>query len=107
MRLTTWKDRPGRTRIMVLLGGGQHMDARRYYYQQYHPDEDIKGYRIIQLDMNPYNFDKDNLVKVTPTVMNCILNNKLLTNDVELNRRAIEIIEFEQLVRRGKNGRKN
>ena len=83
------------------------MDARRYYYQQYHPNENIKGYRIVQLDMNPYNFNEDNLVKVTPTVMNCILNNKLLTDNVELNKRAIEIIEFEQLVRRGKYGRKN
>lgn len=99
MRLSVWKDRPGRTRVMALLGGGKHEDARRYYYKQYYPNEDIKGYRIVQLDMNPFNFAKNNLVKVTPRVMNCLLNNHLLTNNVELNKVAIQTIELELLCR--------
>lgn len=99
MKLSVWKDRPGRTRVMALLGNGKHEDARRYYYKKYHPNEDIKGYRIVQLDMNPFNFAKNNLVKVTPRVMNCLLNNHLLTNDVALNRVAIQTIELELLCR--------
>lgn len=106
MKLSVWKDRPGRTRIMVLFGDGRHMEARRYYYLKYHPDEDIKGYRILQLDMNPYNFDEDNLVKITPRTMNCLLNNHLLSNNKELNLLAIQTLQLEQLAT-GKVGDKN
>ena len=107
MRLSVWKDRPGRTRIMALLGNGEHIDARRYYYSKYHPDEDIKGYRILQLDMNPWNFDEDNLVKISPKIMNCLLNNHLLSNDKELNKLAIQALELEQLTKGRKNEQKN
>lgn len=97
VKLSVWKDRPNRTRIMALLGNGEHMEARRYYYLKYHPNEDIKGYRILQLDMNPWNFDEDNLVKVSPRIMNCLLNNHLLSNNRELNLLAIQTLELEQL----------
>ena len=100
MRLSVWRDRPGRTRIMALFGGGKHIDARRYYYQQYHPDEDIKGYRILQLDMDPWNFDEDNLVKITPKTMNCLLHNHLLSNNKELNLLAIQTLELESLTQK-------
>lgn len=99
IKLTVWKDRPNRTRIMALLGNGEHMEARRYYYLKYHPNEDIKGYRILQLDMNPWNFDEDNLVKVTPRIMNCLLNNHLLSDNKELNLLAIQTLELEQLTK--------
>lgn len=99
MKLTVWKDRPGRTRIMALLGNGKHIEARRYYYLKYHPKEDIKGYRILQLDMNPWNFEEDNLVKVTPKIMNCLLNNHLLSDNKELNLLAIQTLELEQLTK--------
>lgn len=102
MRLTVWKDRPNRTRIMALLGNGKHMEARRYYYLKYHPNEDIKGYRILQLDMNPWNFEEDNLVKITPRVMNCLLNNHLLTDNKELNLVAIHTLELEYLTKKGR-----
>ena len=95
MKLSVWKDRPGRTRIMALFGNGEHMDARRYYYLKYHPNEDIKGYRILQLDMNPWNFKKSNLVKVSPKIMNCLLNNHLLSNNPKLNKLAIQTLELE------------
>ena len=98
MRLSVWKDRPGRTRIIALYDG-KHEDARRYFYRQYHPNEDIKGYRILQLDMNPWNFDEDNLVKITPRIMNCLLNNNLLSNNVELNKMAIQTLELEFMCR--------
>ena len=95
MKISVWKDRPNRTRVIALFGHGKHVEARRYYYQQYYPDEDIKGYRIVQLDMNPFNFDKDNLVKVTPQTMNRLLNNKLLSDNAELNKKAIKYVELE------------
>lgn len=99
MRISVWKDRPGRTRVMAILGNGKHEDARRYYYKQYHPDEDITGYRILQLDMNPFNFKEENLVKVTPRIMNCLLNNKMLSDNVELNKMAIETLKLEMLLK--------
>lgn len=99
MKLSVWKDRPGRTRIIALLGNGEHMDARRYYYLKYHPNEDIKGYRILQLDMNPWNFKKSNLVKVSPKIMNCLLNNHLLSNNPKLNKLAIQTLELEFLTK--------
>ena len=99
MRLSVSKDRPGRVRVMALLGDGKHEDARRYYYKKYHPKEDIKELRILQLDMNPFNFKKSNLVAVTPRIMNCLLNNHLLSNDPKLNKVAIKTLELEMLVK--------
>lgn len=99
MKITVWKDRPGRTRVMALLGNGKHEDARRYYYKQYHPKEDIKGYRILQLDMDPFNFNEENLIKITPRVMNCLLNNHLLSKNPKLNLMAIQTIELDLLTK--------
>ena len=96
MKLTVWKDRPNRVRIMALYDG-KHEEARRYFYRQYYPNENIKGYRILQLDMNPWNFEKDNLVKITPRIMNCLLNNNLLSKEPELNKMAIKTLELEFL----------
>ena len=99
MKISIWKDRPGRTRVMALLGNGKHMDARRYYYTLYHPNEDIKDYRILQLDMNPFNFNEDNLVKVSVSMMNRLLNNHLLSSDPNLNKLAIQTLELETLTK--------
>jgi hypothetical protein len=101
MRLTVWKDRPGRIRVMALLDNGKHEEARRYYYKKYHPKEDIKGLRILQLDMDPYNFKKRNLVAITPRIMNCLLNNHLLSNDPKLNKLAIKTLELDMLIKNG------
>lgn len=101
MRLTVWKDRPGRTRVMAILDNGKHEEARRYYYKKYHPKEDIKGLRILQLDMDPYNFKKRNLVAITPRIMNCLLNNHLLSNDPKLNKLAIKTLELDMLIKNG------
>ena len=99
MKISVWKDRPGRTRVMALLGNGKHEEARRYYYKLYHPDEDIKNMRILQLDMDPFNFKDENLIAITPRVMNCLLNNHVLSNNPELNKLAIQAIELELLTR--------
>ena len=102
MRLTVWKDRPGRTRIMAILENGKHEEARRYYYKKYFPKQDIKGLRILQLDMNPYNFKKSILIAITPRIMNCLLNNHLLSNDPKMNKLAIKALEVELLLRDNK-----
>ncbi len=102
MRLSVWKDRPGRTRVMALLGNGEHMDARRYYYKLYHPDEDITNMRILQLDMNPFNFNEDNLVALTVSQMNRLLNNHLLSSNPLLNLQAIEVLKFEDELKKAK-----
>lgn len=78
-------------------------EARRYYYKQYHPNDEIKGFRILQLDMNPYNFKKENLIKVTVKEMNCLLNNKLLSNDAEYNKLALLTIKNELLTKEVQN----
>ena len=59
-------------------------------YIKRHKDRDLDGYRILQLDMNPFNFRKDNLVKVTVLEMNLLLNNNLLakTQDHKFNKRS-------------------
>lgn len=82
-----WKDRPGRVRIMECTTTGMQ-EARRVNYLKYHPHEDLKGYRILQLDMNPWNFNEDNLVKVTVKEMNLLLNNRLLSksDNYEINK---------------------
>ncbi|MBR2493734.1 MAG: hypothetical protein IKB64_09810 [Paludibacteraceae bacterium] len=95
MRLSVWKDRPGRTRVMALLGNGEHMDARRYYYKLYYPNEDINNMRILQLDMDPFNFNEDNLVALTVSQMNRLLNNHLLSSNPSLNLQAIQVLRFE------------
>lgn len=102
MKLSVWKDRPGRIRIMAILGNGKHEEARRYYYKKYHPKEDIKGLRILQLDMDPYNFKKSNLVAITPRIMNCLLNNHLLSNNPKTNKIAIKTLELEFLLKDNK-----
>lgn len=100
MKFSKWKDRPGRVRIMASDGTGYHEDARRYFYKKYYPNENIDGFRILQLDMNPYNMRKTNLIKITPQVMNCLLNNKLLSKNASLNLTAIRTIELELLCKK-------
>lgn len=90
--ISVWKDRPGRTRVVIKTKKGVE-EARRYYYSKKHKDYDIEGYRILQLDMNPFNFNKTNLVKITPLEMNLLLNNNLLakTDDYKFNKRSNKI----------------
>lgn len=83
-----WKDRPGRIRVMEKTKHGFD-EARRVEYIKKYKDNDLKGYRILQLDMNPWNFRKDNLIKVTVLEMNLLLNNNLLakTDDYKYNKK--------------------
>jgi len=49
--------------------------------------------------MNPFNFNEDNLVKVSVSVMNRLLNNHLLSSDRDLNLLAIQTLELETLTK--------
>lgn len=99
-----WKDRPGRTRVMEYTINGME-EARRVNYLKYHPEEEIKNYRILQLDMDPFNFDEDNLVKVTVKEMNLLNNNNILakTENYEFNKKqnikALTVIRNELLIK--------
>lgn len=87
-----WKDRPGRVRIMEITKHGFE-EARRVQYMKKYKDKDLDGCRILQLDMNPWNFRKDNLIKVSVLEMNLLLNNNLLakTSDYKFNKKTNKI----------------
>ena len=99
--IVEWEDKtkPNVKRVMIKTEKGMEV-ARRYYYKLYNPNEDIKGYRIMHLDMNKFNFDKDNLIKVSATEFNCLLNNKLLSNNPNHNRLALLTIRNEISVKK-------
>ena len=55
--------------------------------------------------MNPWNFEEDNLVKVTPRIMNCLLNNRLLSDNAEMNKLAIETLKLEFAIKESRKER--
>lgn len=81
-------NRPNGIRVVEYTRYGVE-DARRVEYIKKYKDKDLEGYRILQLDMNPFNFRKDNLVKVSVLEMNLLLNNNLLakTDDYKFNKK--------------------
>ena len=68
-------------------------EARRYFYSKKYHDNNLDGFRILQLDMNPFNFNKTNLIKVSVLEMNLLLNNNLLskTDDYKKNKKLNKI----------------
>ena len=92
---TIWKDRKGRTRIKVKVAKGKKMvDKRIVEYLKYHPGEELKGYCIIHLDNNPFNFSKDNLVKVDKKTFHYMISHKqLYFDDADLNKTSLLLIE--------------
>lgn len=89
---TIWKDRKGRTRIKVKTEEGKKfVDKRIVKWLEYNPDDNLKGYVILHLDNNPFNFEKDNLAKVKKGIFLLMLNNHLYFNDKELNKSSILI----------------
>lgn len=89
-----WKDRPGRTRIKVKTATNTFVDKRIVEYLKYHPGEDLKGYVIVHLDSDPFNFDKENLVKIPKEIHMFMLNHKLYYNDAELTKTGILIAQL-------------
>lgn len=81
----------------------KQIDARLYYYKNYHPKEDTKGYVILHLDNDNTNFNEDNLVKVKQRVWNLILNQKLWTNNKEINKTSILIATYQDLSKTKRN----
>lgn len=91
---TIWKDREGRIRIKVKVAEGKRfVDKRIVEYLKYHPGEDLKGYVIIHLDNDPFNFSKDNLAKVKKNTFLKMLNNKIYFEHKELNKTSMLLVE--------------
>ena len=89
---TIWKDRKGRTRIKVKTEEGKRfVDKRIVKWLEYNPNDNLNGFVILHLDNNPFNFDKDNLVKVKKEIFLLMLNNHLYFDDKKLNKSAILI----------------
>lgn len=92
---TIWKDREGRTRIKVKVEEGKKfVDKRIVVWKKHNPDDNLKGYCILHLDNDPFNFDINNLVKVKKEVFLLMLTNNLLFNDAELNKISILTAEI-------------
>lgn len=95
-----WKDRPGRTRIKVKVAPKKFVDKRVVEYLKYHPNEDLKDCVIVHLDSNPFNFDKDNLVKIPREVHMFMIHHKLYFNDAELTKSGIILANFKVLLKK-------
>lgn len=79
------------------------IDARLYFYKMYHPNEKTKGFVILHLDANISNFDEENLVKVTQRTWLLIQNQRMWTNNIELNKIAINICKLQDLNKKIRN----
>lgn len=71
------------------------IDARLYFYKNYHPNEDTKGYVILHLDNDRSNFSKENLVKVKQRVWLLIQNQNLWSDNIEMNKLAINVASLQ------------
>ncbi len=92
---TIWKDREGRIRIKVKVEDGKRfVDKRVVEYLKNNPNDDLTGYVIIHLDNNPFNFDKDNLVKVKKEVHMFMLHHDLYFDDPKLTKSGILIAQM-------------
>lgn len=87
---SVWKDRIGRVRTKIKVEQPNIWEDKEVYlYKKYNKDSNLKGYVIIHLDNNPYNFDKDNLIKIKKEIFLLMLNNRMLFDDRELNKVSI------------------
>ncbi len=102
-----WKDRPGRVRIKVKVAPKKFAEKRVVEYLKYHPNEDLKGYVIIHLDSNPFNFDKNNLVKIPREVHMFMIHHKLYFNDAKLTKTGIALAELKCQLKKQKKRIKN
>lgn len=92
---TVWKDREGRIRIKVKVEDGKRfVDKRVVEYLKYYPGDKLTGYVIIHLDNDPFNFKKENLVKVKKEVHMFMLHHKLYFNDSNLTKTGILIAQL-------------
>lgn len=94
VRLVIHQNGPHRKRKVMMQTEDGIFSARRYYYALYHPDWDRKG-KIIHLDQDDLNFDKDNLVLLTQREANTLVhfnNNNIVHNNPELQSQVIQSI---------------
>ena len=73
------------------MEGKRFVDKRVVKWLEYYPNDELKGYVILHLDNDPFNFAKDNLVKVKKEIFLLMLNNHLYFSNKELNKSAIMV----------------
>lgn len=84
----------GRKRKVMAHTDQGIVSARRAYYSMYHPDWDMKG-KVIHLDQDDLNFNKDNLVLLTTREANTLVhfnNQNIVLNNPELQSQVISQI---------------
>lgn len=96
--LTIHNNGPHRKRKVMAHTDQGMVSARRAYYSMYHPDWDFNG-KIIHLDNDDLNFDKDNLVNLTDRMANNLVhfNNHYISSSPTLTRDVIKLIEAQIL----------
>ena len=87
----------------------KQIPARLYYYKKYHPEENTKGCVIVHLDNDKSNFAEDNLIKISQRAWLLIQNQKLWTDNKEINKTAILITtsQDKNKLLRGKTGKEH
>ena len=92
--LVIHKNGPNRKRKVMMQTEDGTFSARRYYYALYHPDWDRKG-KIIHLDNDDLNFQKDNLILLSEREANTLVhfnNHNIVHNNPELQSKVIQSI---------------
>lgn len=92
--VTIHQNGPHRKRKVMAHTDQGMVSARRAYYSMYHPDWDLKG-KVIHLDQDDLNFDKDNLVLLSDREANTLVhfnNQNIVLNNPELQSQVISQI---------------
>lgn len=72
-------------------------------YEDYYGEKLIKGDKVIFLDGNKQNFNPKNLAKVSNSEQVCLARSKLLCDDMELNKAAINLAKLVVSTKKYKN----
>lgn len=72
-------------------------------YEDYYGEKLIKGDKVIFLDGNKQNFNPKNLARVSTSEQVCLARSKLLCDDMELNKAAINLAKLVVSTKKCKN----
>lgn len=90
--ITIHQNGKGRKRKVMAYTDQGVFSARRAYYSLYHKDWDFKG-KIIHLDNDDLNFNKDNLILLSEREANTLVhfnNHNIVHNNPELQSQVIQ-----------------
>lgn len=72
-------------------------------YEEYYGEKVVKGDKVLFLDGNRQNFNPKNLFKVSNDEQVCLARSKLLCDDMELNKAAINLAKLVVSTKKCKN----